>query len=139
MADQAVEYAGEWLGKARHDWDSAKTLALHTPPLTDTAAFHCEQAVEKTLKAFLTYKANEFEKTHNVGRLCDLCAVEDTSFDALRERADRLSDYAIDPRYPGYDDPTLEDVQEALVIVNEVWRFVLDRLPVDLQNKFELD
>jgi HEPN domain-containing protein len=35
-------------------------------PYLDTAVYHCQQAVEKALKAFLTYHDTEFEKTHGI-------------------------------------------------------------------------
>ena len=49
------EECAEWLRKARNDLVSARILLAHGDPVTDTACFHCQQAVEKTLKAFLVY------------------------------------------------------------------------------------
>lgn len=136
MGDKAIEFAGEWLEKAWHDQLAAEALASQTPPLTDTAAFHCQQAGEKALKAFLTYHAVVFEKTHDIGRLCGICAGLEPAFERIRDRAHRLSDYGVRFRYPGSGNPTLEEVQEALVVVREIWDLVLEQLPQQLRQTY---
>jgi HEPN domain-containing protein len=57
-----VDEIKEWLQKARNDLLSARILMQHDPPVLDTASFHCQQAVEKVLKAFLVWKAMPFEQ-----------------------------------------------------------------------------
>jgi HEPN domain-containing protein len=42
-----------WLVKARHDWSAATKILSPDCQELDVAAFHCQQAVEKTLKAYL--------------------------------------------------------------------------------------
>lgn len=137
MVDEAVEFSREWLDKAGHDRLTAETLVAHAPQLTDTISFHCQQAVEKTLKAFLTYHGRVFEKTHDLDRLCVLCAGVDSSFARLGARAGNLNDYAVGFRYPGSESPTLKEVQEALDVVREVWAFVLERLPDSLRKAYQ--
>lgn len=55
----------KWLIKAQHDLGSARRLMEGDEPYLDTAVYHCQQAVEKALKAFLTYHDVSFEKTHD--------------------------------------------------------------------------
>ncbi len=43
----------EWLQKADPDIRLAEFLLTENTPFLDAAAFHCQQAVEKYLKAFL--------------------------------------------------------------------------------------
>ena len=38
------------------------------PPLLEDALFHCQQAVEKVLKALLTWHDEPFRKTHKTWR-----------------------------------------------------------------------
>lgn len=132
MGDERLEQTREWLLKAANDRRSARALAALDDPVTDTAAFHCQQAAEKAFKAFLTYHGRIFEKTHHLGILCDQCAVVDAKFGDLRDSADTLTDYAVAFRYPGEEDATLDEVRTALAIVDEVWTFVLRRLPDEL-------
>lgn len=134
MGDERLEQTREWLIKAENDRRSARALAALDDPLLDTAAFHCQQAVEKAFKAFLTYHGRIFEKTHLLGILCDLCAAIDANFGGLRESADTLTDYAVAFRYPGEEDATLDEVRTALATVDEVWAFVLHRLPDELRE-----
>jgi HEPN domain-containing protein len=44
----------EWIKKAQNDLESAKILYREKGP-TDSLCFHCQQAVEKHLKAFLVF------------------------------------------------------------------------------------
>lgn len=46
----------QWIEKADHDLGSAKVIFLHFPGYFDTIAFHCQQAVEKYIKALLLYQ-----------------------------------------------------------------------------------
>ena len=47
-----------WLTKAQHDLGSARRLMEGDEPFLDTAVYHCHQAAEKVLKAFLTHHEN---------------------------------------------------------------------------------
>ena len=83
----------EWLQNAKDDLFSAQILIEHDPPVLDTACFHCQQAVEKSLKAFLVWKAVYFEKVHSLPYLLDLCEVQDPGVASLRERVEASSEY----------------------------------------------
>jgi len=129
-----MAFTREWLHRARSDGRSAEGLLALNPPAIDTAAFHCQQAVEKSLKAFLVHHNVAFEKLHDCGKLCDLCTKIDPAFRGLRARAASLNEYAVNARYPEEPVPPLEDVTQALVFVREVWSLVLSRLPAELRD-----
>jgi HEPN domain-containing protein len=63
--------------------------------ITDTVCFHCQQAVEKCLKAFLVKHQIEFPKTHSIMTLINLCSKADSSFKEKLLKADILTDYAV--------------------------------------------
>lgn len=44
-----------WLGKAETDLRAAEHDRVADPPLAGDTVFHCQQAVEKAFKAFLTW------------------------------------------------------------------------------------
>jgi HEPN domain-containing protein len=120
----------EWLQKAEKDLLSARILLGHDPPVLETACFHCQQAVEKVLKAFLVWKAIPFEKVHSLVYLLDLCEVQEPEFASLRDRAEVLAPYAIEIRYPGEAiDISQEMAQEALNITEFIWNFVFNLIP----------
>ena len=56
-----VEYAGQWLLKAKSDLKIAEDELKTAKPATDAVCFHCQQAAEKTFKAFLSFHGIAFE------------------------------------------------------------------------------
>ncbi len=118
-----------WLEKARRDRLMAESGLARTPPVTDAAAFHCQQSVEKTLKAYLVYREHEFERIHDLRELAKACAQYDQAFGELAPVVDPLTPYAVRFRYPGSEDPTVEQIEAAMAVVQEVWDFVANRLP----------
>ncbi len=118
-----------WLAKADRDRRMAEAGLAQTPPITDGAAFHAQQVVEKTLKAYLVFRGHEFEKVHDLETLAGQCAEYDPTFAQLSERVAPLTAFAVRFRYPGPAEPSVDQVRQALVVAAEVWTFVVDRLP----------
>lgn len=56
----------DWLNRASHDLRSSRALASLEDPLLDTAIYHCQQAAEKSVKAWLQSIDDPFPKTHDV-------------------------------------------------------------------------
>jgi HEPN domain-containing protein len=124
----------EWLTKAERDLLSAEILIDHEPPVLDAACFHCQQAVEKALKAFLVWQAIPFERVHNLTYLLDLCVSKEVGWVSLRERAESLTPYAVEARYPGeLLDVDRAEAADALESARAVWNFVLGLLPEELR------
>ena len=120
----------EWLQKAEKDLLSARILLEHEPPVLETSCFHCQQVVEKVLKAFLVWKGIPFEKVHNLTYLLDLCEVQEPGFASLRDKAEVLTPYAVEVRYPGKDmEISQEEAQEVLATSEAVWNFILSLIP----------
>lgn len=65
-----------WLIKALVDLRAAEHLLVAQPPLTGLALFHAQQAVEKTLKAFLSRHDIPFRKIHDLSVLGQQCLEE---------------------------------------------------------------
>lgn len=118
-----------WLLKGRHDWSAAEKVLTPDCEETDVAGFHCQQAAEKMLKAYLISRRIEFEKIHDLGRLLDYCVQADPQFDSLRDAVEPLTLYAVAFRYPGPAEPLRQEVESALRVVGQVWTFVTARLP----------
>ena len=104
------------------------------PPLTGDAAFHCQQAAEKTLKAFLSWSDVPFRKTHDLAELGQQCAALDASLEALCRRAECLSSFAWIFRYPGdVEEPPAAEIADAFELAREVYEAILARLPADVR------
>ena len=68
MKDKTREYARLWVDKANSDLQNAEIILAaptQTPPL-DTVCFHCQQAAEKYIKAFLVFYGKQFPFSHNL-------------------------------------------------------------------------
>lgn len=104
----------EWLKKAEHDMGMAKLALENKEEYTDSICFHCQQYVEKTLKAYLIHLDLEFAKTHSLVYLLDTASKKEHISDELYSMSEVLEGYAVGIRYPGDGvDPTKEDAQEA--------------------------
>lgn len=85
----------EWISKAEHDIGMAKLALDYKPEYTDAICFHCQQAVEKYLKAFLTYLNIDFKKSHSLSYLLDLIVEKVKITEELYAKADQLESYAV--------------------------------------------
>jgi len=122
-----------WLRKAESDLKSARILLDARDVVTDTICFHCQQAIEKYLKAFLTSKNVRFERIHDLLTLLELCIQKDKDFEKLdKERISELTFYAVDLRYPDeFYIPSIEEAKSALNIATEVKEFILQKLEIN--------
>jgi len=130
MASPKTNEIHSWLVKARQDLEAAAWLLESPQSLNNAVGFHCQQGAEKALKAYLTWQDEPFEKTHSLVALVGLCLKYTSDFDELRKAVTTLTPYAVATRYPG-DFPNISDKEagEALELAQEIWGFVLGRLP----------
>ncbi|MQL51620.1 HEPN domain-containing protein [Desulfofundulus thermobenzoicus] len=56
------ELAKGWVLKAESDLATARRMLASEGPF-DTACFHCQQAIEKFLKAFLAFQGQQIPRT----------------------------------------------------------------------------
>lgn len=132
MDEGQRELLRSWLTKALNDLKSARVLGEAPEGPLDVAIYHCQQAAEKAVKAFLVLKGVTPEKTHDIRKLTVEASRFDPSFDELTAVASALTPYAWEFRYP--DDltetyPTREEFEEALRHAQTISDFVLARMP----------
>ena len=122
-----IEKAKEWLKKAETDLKVANILIKEG--IYDYSLFHSQQAVEKYLKAFLTYHNKPFGKTHNIPLLVNLCKEIDKTFeDLLKLDLSILFPLGVTVRYPTGREITEEEAREAVDIAEKVREFILKKL-----------
>ena len=120
----------QWLTKADDDLRIAQLTLDSAEPVYWAAAFHAQQAAEKLIKALLTFHGVEFGKSHNIDYLLELCVDVEPEAEKLRPTATKLTDFAVEPRYPlPRRDPTRAESTEALEIARQIRRFVHEKLP----------
>ncbi len=136
--EKAIRVAREWVIKAENDLKTAThVLTLGEEAPTDTICFHCQQAVEKYLKALLITRGIWFPKTHDIERLVRLLPVKDRPQLSTDEQA-ALTDYATQTRYPGSYEPI--SFEEAHLAVALAWRVrdqIRKRLPPEVFEGLE--
>lgn len=93
----------EWVRKAEDDRTIAKRSARGKTPLHDGVCFHCQQCVEKYLKALLEELGIYVTKTHNLGILLGHLVGIHPSLRWLKRGMPFLSRFAVVSRYPGYN------------------------------------
>ena len=134
----AIELVRDWMTRASHDLRSARLLSAADDPPLDTAIYHCQQAAEKSVKAWLQGQDEPFRKTHDVADLVKQASESDSDFSQLDTAATVLTPYASAFRYPGgsYEPmPTREEFDEALQHAQTIYDFVLTLLPTEARPR----
>ena len=136
MGSELKEFE-KWIQKAESDLTIVEKDIITDSPVTDVLCFHCQQAAEKYLKAYIVYRNQIPERTHLIERLLNICANFDPEFEKLSD-AVLLTTYAVELRYP--DDmyfPTLTETKKALKLAKKIKKFVLNKI-ADTQDKLPI-
>jgi HEPN domain-containing protein len=103
----------EWVKYAEGDYDAACLLMRSRKKSTANAiGFHCQQSVEKYLKARLEEAGLAIPKIHLLALLKSLAPVEPLWM-AFTPTARHLTSYAVEFRYPGHS-VTRQDARKAM-------------------------
>ncbi len=115
----AKEDALAWIAKSRSDFKVAKYNL--DGEMLDAAAFYCEQAVEKALKAAIILRSNEVSKTHELVALSKQVGAPKS----VQNLCAKITPAYTVARYPdvggGY---TRKDVEEIFEASKEVLKWV---------------
>jgi len=122
-----------WLQKAESDIKVARHILEMDDPPTDAICFHCQQAIEKYLKAFLTYHDVRVKKTHDLGILLKMCLEMDKEFESMdKEKIASLTSFAVEIRYPDeIYTPTIDESKNALETALKVKEIVFKKLKIN--------
>ena len=126
------ESVGILLKKAGNDLKDAKILYNSNEASAEGICFHCQQAVEKYLKAHLVYNNKEINKTHDISELLEYCKSIDNVFSKLEKlNIDDMTNYAVIVRYDDIIEPTREDAKEAISIAEQVKTFINEKINIE--------
>jgi len=129
---QLKDLVHEWLQKARQDLDSAKFLSDMKPLPKDIIGFHCQQAVEKCLKAFLVLHDIEPPRSHDLLYLKTKCQSMEGLSEIDENILSRLNPYAAQHRYPSEIDldesDVFSDLEKTSLLVEELLGNIEDLL-----------
>lgn len=127
---EEIELARQWVAKATNDLLSAdNNLKAEKSPF-DVVCFHCQQAAEKLLKAFLVADRRPAPRTHDLLRLLEEVLASSPSAEPLRDQLALLMPYAVEIRYPDeWFEPSVEDAQEARLAADRVSDWLHTAMP----------
>jgi HEPN domain-containing protein len=127
MNEETKNYIRQWIEKASDDLIVIDRLTQFEVIATSAVCFHCQQVVEKYLKAFLIANGVEIRKTHNIEFLLAECEEFDSDFSLIDPKD--LNDFGVDIRYPGdIYSPSIEETLEHKQIALDVKELVEQKL-----------
>jgi HEPN domain-containing protein len=130
MQPEKIAEVKVWFQKASNDLRGADIDFAASPPFIEDVLFHCQQAVEKAMKGFLTAHDKVFRKTHDLDALAIVCETIDPTLADARD----LTVFAWEFRYPGETEvPSEGEARKSLAIARRAYEEILSRLPKEVQ------
>jgi HEPN domain-containing protein len=131
-----MTWVHKWLTRAKGDL----LMAHHAiedvyPRQLEICCYECQQAVEKALKSYLTYKEYRFPFTHELFKLCALCADFDERFNDYADDCADLTPYAVSARYPDDDDMEEPEAKTALKKAERILTFIDSLIPPEKEQE----
>ena len=124
-----MAYVLPWIERADRDFFAARHLAENMRPIpTEIVCFHCQQAVEKYLKAFIVYNDREPPKIHDLTELLKQCCEFNSDISAFSQKCKFLMPFAVRNRYPGGADPEENDMKIAFTYTADIIEFVKTKI-----------
>ena len=119
------DLALKWLKMADDEVVAAEAL-INAGVASAGACFHCQQAAEKSIKAWLIAHNVEPPKTHKLEQLIEVCLQKQLRFSELSSEAKALTPYAVKARYDADFWPSIDQARTALEQARRVYQFVKD-------------
>lgn len=113
----------EWLRRADSNLVQA---SRHEPAVClEDLCFQAQQAAEKALKALVLARGRRLPYTHDLATLLRLIEQASETVPQNINRVVRLTDYAVETRYPGLFEPvTEEEYREAVALAAQCLEWV---------------
>jgi HEPN domain-containing protein len=110
----------DWLRRAKGNLALAKQRKPKEAYWEDLC-FEAQQAAEKAVKAVLRFSEIDFPRTHDIGELLALLNKSEQKVPQELWKADELSQYAVETRYPGPAEPvTRREYRRAVATAQKV-------------------
>lgn len=128
MINEEIE---EWINKANSDLKIVEhELQLPEEEIVkDAVCFHCQQSVEKYLKAFLISNKKEIIRTHDISYLLHQCSSIDKDFSNIEIK--EISTFGVDIRYPAdLYMPSIEEVKFYYALAKQIKDLIFKKLRI---------
>ena len=127
---EEIEIGRQWIAKAKNDLLNADNNLQAEEIPYDTVCFHCQQAAEKLLKAYLIVNGLSYPISHDLILILEKILIQNRNAEILRDDLALLMPYAVEILYP--DDwfmPSEEDAKEAREAVSRVMAWIQYEIP----------
>jgi HEPN domain-containing protein len=124
-----LEQADMLLSLARRDQRATQAMTDKAAFADEIFGFHAQQAVEKTLKAWLALTGVEYPKTHDLQALISLLETSGESVPSFFRELVDLTDFAVQFRYQAFSDMGGVDRGDTLTCIARVIEHVQKLLP----------
>ena len=125
----------EWLLRAKSNLEIAKKVETRDFSINggyifiEEVCFELQQSVEKSIKALMINNKIQVPRTHNISELITILEENNVNVPENIKLAKILTEYAVETRYPSFDEPLTEhDFKEALEIAESVYNWVAQQL-----------
>ena len=113
----------DWLRRAKGNLALAKQKKPKDAFWEDLC-FDAQQAAEKAIKAVLVFRQLDFRKTHDLRGLLTLLDSSGVPIPEEIWKADNLTNYAVETRYPGLSEPVSDkEYRDAVALAETVVRW----------------
>ena len=115
----------EWMEYASEDLAAATVLAKDGTCL-NAAGFHCQQTIEKSIKAYLLFVSGRNFDGHNLSWLVRQASKFNREFNKFMSYTAGFNRYYIECRYPSDnpDEPQLEALKKNLDVTRDIYEYV---------------
>lgn len=126
----ASDANNKWLAKAAKDLRLAKQIFSLGDEYYDHCAFLCQQSVEKSLKAFLSFHKIRIKKIHNIQKITQSISSINKELAGKLQPMEVLTDYAVKYLYPEADLEELSstEIGHALKLAEEAFNLIKNSL-----------
>jgi HEPN domain-containing protein len=132
---EEIRIAKLWLAKAANDLLNADNNLKSENVPYDTVCFHCQQAGEKLLKAYLVGNKKSYPITHDLFLILENILPLNSEAEQLRDTLAILMPYAVEIRYPDdWHTPSEQDAREARAAAGEILNWLQQSLPQVFQG-----
>jgi HEPN domain-containing protein len=121
----AETVVGEWITSAKDDMTMA-LLGAQVPVIASTC-YHCGQAVEKILKAYIIAEENTLTKTHDLIVLLENCEKHSPDFGKFKKQCAKITAFST-IRYPPSMNVTEQKMEQTIENANEILSFTISKL-----------
>jgi len=119
------QLVNDWMKRAESNLARARAGKVSEKVLYEDLCFDCQQSAEKAIKALLISLDKEFPWKHSLVILLALVSEAGIEIPEEIEKSAKLTEYAVEIRYPGEREPVSEDeYREALKLAEKVFNWV---------------